>query len=244
MPIHRQTFAEATSEPGLIFALAKFDGIFGMGYQSIAVDEVVTPFDNMLNSGLVSDPVFAFYLNRNTKAAAGGELTIGGTDRAHYTGQISWSPVTRKAYWQIHMDAVHVLQQNHNEGAVSLCVGGCQAIVDTGTSLIVGPVAEIDQLTKAIGAERGPFGEYTVACNRIPDLPHVAFVLAKRTFTLEGKDYVLRLGENSAYCLLGFQGIDIPAPTGPFWILGDVFVGTFYTVFDMGHNRVGFATAV
>lgn len=41
---------------------------------------------------------------RNPGAQPGGELMLGGTDSKYYKGPLSYLNVTRKAYWQVHME--------------------------------------------------------------------------------------------------------------------------------------------
>jgi len=72
-------FAVATNEPGLTFKTAKFDGIFGLGWPSIAVDGIVPPMQQFHKAGLLDEYMFGFYLQENNKKK--GVLTIGGYDK-------------------------------------------------------------------------------------------------------------------------------------------------------------------
>eukprot|EP01103_Thecamoeba_quadrilineata_P012815 TRINITY_DN33_c1_g1_i5.p1 TRINITY_DN33_c1_g1~~TRINITY_DN33_c1_g1_i5.p1 ORF type:complete len:227 (-),score=51.90 TRINITY_DN33_c1_g1_i5:70-750(-) len=72
-----QQFGEATSEPGLTFLAAKFDGILGLAFDSISVDSVTPFWYNLISQGLVNSQVFSFWLSQNATATPGGELTLG-----------------------------------------------------------------------------------------------------------------------------------------------------------------------
>nr|XP_006137281.1 cathepsin E [Pelodiscus sinensis] len=236
--VSNQQFAESVSEPGTTFLDSEFDGILGLAYPSLAVDGVTPVFDNMMAQNLVDLPIFSVYMSRNADSSAGGEILFGGFDPSHFSGTLNWVPVTKQGYWQIQLDNIQV------GGTVAFCAEGCQAIVDTGTSLITGPSKDIKEMQNYIGAVPMD-GEYAVECNNLNVMPDVTFTINGIPYTLNPQAYTLTdISDGMTFCTSGFQGLNMQPPAGPLWILGDVFIGQFYSVFDRGNNRVGLAPVV
>ncbi|RDX63056.1 Aspartic proteinase A1 [Mucuna pruriens] len=351
--VKNQEFIEATREPGVTFVAAKFDGILGLGFREISVGYSVPSLPhyeglschryNMVEQGLVKDPVFSFWLNRKPEEENGGEIVFGGVDPAHFKGKHTYVPVTRKGYWQFDMGDVLIAGK-----PTGYCANGCSAIADSGTSLLAGPTTVITMINQAIGAsgvvskqcksvveqygatilemllaeakpkkicsqiglctfdgsrdvgmgiesvvdknERkasggirdatcstcemaviwmqnqlsqnqtqdqiinyvnelcdklpSPMGESSVDCGRIFSMPIISFTIGGQVFDLSPQEYILKVGEGpQAQCISGFMALDVPPPRGPLWILGDVFMGRYHTVFDYGNQKVGFAEA-
>ncbi|RHY34871.1 hypothetical protein DYB32_002399 [Aphanomyces invadans] len=225
LTLQGQFFAEINVTKGLgpMYYLGHFDGIFGLAFDSISVDHLKTPFHRLLDT--LDRPVFAFYLGNNQP----GELTFGELDPKHYKGDITYVELSNETYWQIALDSIKV-----GNSEVS---GKSQAIVDSGTSLLAGPKALVKSLAKQAGAHPFIMGEYLIQCDS-PG-PDISFTLGGKVFTLTKQDYIIRSGP---ICLFAFIGLDIPS--GPLWILGDVFMRKHYTVFEWntkGKSRVGFA---
>ncbi|KAL3627450.1 hypothetical protein CASFOL_028813 [Castilleja foliolosa] len=337
-----QEFIEATKEPSITFLVAKFDGILGLGFKEISVGNATPVWYNMMKQGLVKEPVFSFWLNRNAQEEEGGEIVFGGVDPKHFKGKHTYVPVTRKGYWQFDMGDVLIDGQESG-----YCSNGCSAIADSGTSLLAGPTTVVAMINHAIGAkgvvsqeckavveqygqtimdlllaeaqpkkicsqvglctfdgthgvsagiesvvneregrssglsdatcsacemavvwmqnqlkqnqtqdrilnyvnelcERlpSPMGQSGVDCGSIASMPTVSLTIGGKVFDLAPHEYILKVGEGAAaQCISGFTGLDIPPPRGPLWILGDIFMGRYHTVFDHGKLRVGFAEA-
>ncbi|KAL2002741.1 hypothetical protein VTN02DRAFT_6071 [Thermoascus thermophilus] len=233
LKVKDQDFAEATSEPGLAFAFGRFDGILGLGYDTISVNKIVPPFYNMVNQKLVDEPVFGFYLGDTNKEGDQSEATFGGIDKDHYTGDLVKIPLRRKAYWEVDLDAIafgDAIAELDNTGA----------ILDTGTSLIALPSTLAELLNKEIGAKKSWTGQYSVDCDKRSSLPDLTFNLSGHNFTIGPYDYIL---EVQGSCISTFMGMDFPEPVGPLAILGDAFLRKWYSVYDLGNDAVGLAKA-
>ncbi|KAJ2853099.1 aspartic proteinase precursor, partial [Coemansia asiatica] len=104
--VEGQDFAEVTKEPGLTFAFGRFDGIFGLGYDTISVLHTVPPFYHMVNRGHVKKPMFSFYLSDTNKGDSEGEMVLGGYNEKHFEGELQWADVRRKGYWEVDLEKV------------------------------------------------------------------------------------------------------------------------------------------
>lgn len=239
LAVKNQGFAEIINETGIAWEAGKFDGICGLGFDSISADHITPLWYNLLDQGLVTEPSFSFWLSKDPEAELGGELTLGGVDKSLFTGDMTYVPVSVKTYWEIRMDSMTVDKSD----ASSCGTSGCKAIVDTGTSMITGPTKVVNAVNKEIGCNQLSNGEciWLKCPKNLDSLPVVTFKLNGVEYPLKGSEYVLEI---NGECVSGFMGMDIAAPTGPMYILGDIFISTYYTQFDFGNNRVGLARAV
>jgi cathepsin D len=145
----------------------------------------------------------------------------------------------------------------------------CKAVVDTGTSLLTGPSSAVATILRALHVHRDctqtqllkPLtyvlldskGEHRLTVE--PDYyvlksqrkrrrrirrslsnPYSALLDHKRQSQMPTHVEVL-----PKYCRAGFMALDVPEPRGPLFILGDLFMRKYYTVFDRDRQRIGFA---
>merc|ERR1711988_561471 len=231
--VKSQPFAEVSKVSfgplNLAFAAGKFDGLLGLGFKSISEYNIPTPFENMIDQKLISEPVFAFYLQED--ASQQGELVFGGIDKSHYTGDLVDVPLISETYWEVSLDAMKF-------GGSPVISSPQKAIIDSGTSLLAGPKDAVASLAKQVGATSIMGKEYVIDCSKKSSLANLDVTLGGKTFELTPEDYIL---EVSGQCLFAFIGLDVPPPRGPLWIMGDVFMRKYYCVFDYGNKKMRFA---
>lgn len=227
----KQTLGAATQySEGFESSNFPADGLMGMGFQSISDYNAPPVFQSLVSQGQTSSPVFAFKL-----AESGSELTIGGLNSALYSGTPVYTPVTQQGYWQINFSSLKV-------GGTSV-LGSTSAIVDSGTTLIIGDTAGVKAFYKKIPGSKdasSTLGEgiYTFPCSTT--IPSVTFTINGKALSVASS--ALNFGpvqEGSTTCVGGIAASN--SIGSQFWILGDVFMRNYYTIFDFGNSQVGFA---
>merc|ERR1719440_608920 len=138
----------------------------------------------MITQKLVDEPVFAFYLQSD--ASAQGELTFGGIDKSHFTGELVDVPLTSESYWEVSLDSMDF-------GGSSIVSSAQKAIIDSGTSLLAGPPDAVEALAKQAGAKSVMGKEYVIDCSKVASLPTLTVTLGGHDFVLKGSDYTINV---------------------------------------------------
>ncbi|XP_057583328.1 pregnancy-associated glycoprotein 2-like [Hippopotamus amphibius kiboko] len=212
---------------------APFDGILGLAYPSLALQGTTPVFDNLMRHGIISQPVFAFYLS--TRKENGSVVMFGGVDHSYHKGKLKWIPVSRTYFWQITMTSITM------NGTVIGCSRGCQAIVDTGTTFLMGPTTLVTTIQKLITA-RPHRQEYLVSCKNIRRLPSIIFTINGHDYPVPAKAYIGKSPQG--HCYSNFQGGTENLKRLETWVLGDAFLRLYFSVYDRRKNRIGLAPAV
>lgn len=240
------TVTELTEEP---FGAFKFDGVLGLGLDSLALDPEFSFFGQMAKRKNLTEATFGYFLSRTDSVAS--EISFGGHDMRRVGSELVWVPVHRPelGFWQLEVKRVSVAGE-----ALPLCEeGGCVAIADTGTSMI-GVPRQVAQRLHVQLARKAPDGEAELDCRDHPG-PDLVFELVDGAkLTLGPEDYSRaaplqatqkETGRSQRICrasLLPVSGDDVLGPKA--WILGEPALRKYYTAYDWKRQRIGFALAV
>jgi len=239
-------FACAYNEPGDVFQEMTFAGIFGLGWDRIAVDSMVPPFHSMLDQGIVAQGVFGFYYDFYASNPI-GDITFGYINDDYHEDEIEYIGIVSETYWPLYLTSF-TLSTSDESGNVTwrsdeLFSRALDIIVDSGTSLLALPTSVAEKIGEMVGATTYA-GYYLANCDA--DLPTFDLQLlggdgVVLTIHFPGELLLLPLEltvRGKTYCLIGIQG-----GSESFVIMGDIIMQAFYTIFDVDNRRLGFAAS-
>ncbi|TNY22098.1 acid protease, partial [Rhodotorula diobovata] len=217
-----QHFSPVT-DMGTDFGDTTVDGLMGLAFPTISNLGEKPFFQTLWDEGKVDENLFSFVLGD----ADDGELFLGGLDQSKFTGQLAYTPVTQAGYWQVEGKA----------RANGIALATEQMIIDTGTTLILGPPASVAKFFKKVrGARAWKNGYWSYPCSMNFK---AEFEFGGARFAIPSKYLNLGLTElGSNYCVASIVGQDVGVEA---WIVGDAFLRNVYTVFNVGTSSVGFA---
>jgi len=251
-----QTIGLISQELGQVFVDGKFDGILGLSFPQLSAADYTPVFDTIMKQHVLTVPQFAFYYgSKHPGTTDDSAVVLGEISETLYHPPVSWIEVSKQMYWEMNLVDIYV-----DDVPMNLCdSGGCKVVVDTGTSLLTGPSAAISTLLSHLNLPK---------CDDFSKLPVLKYVVKDRhgvqTFSLEPEFYVVQSDEanneelevatsvttmtdtpdGARYCKPGFMALDVPEPRGPLWILGDLFMKKWFTVFSRNDPpSIGFALA-
>ena len=223
-------------------------GIVGMGYSGLISEKqqvagFVPLFDSVRQASQLQN-IFALQCCGWTGSTSSGTgtLTLGGYDETLFTGSLAWTPIYRELYYCVNMTspaAPSSYAYDYNgEGEEEVNgIPDCNTIIDSGTSALVfvEPIYDtiVDSISNALSNAGGDG-----SCVRESDLPSLPCVKLELdggvTLSVPPSLYFQPVPGSTCRQFLISKG---SAPN----IIGQAMMEAYYTVFDRGNKRVGFA---
>ncbi|KAI9209076.1 aspartic peptidase domain-containing protein [Polychytrium aggregatum] len=230
------------------------DGILGLAYNSPAQSDTSQEgvVQTLKRTGVIDQAVFGFWLNGSptdsVDSNTGGEFTLGGYDSNRFTGSITWltlDPFLVGGTTPLYYYWSHALTAITINGQSTAITDGSLGILDTGTSWIVAPQSHLTNIVlPALPSQptyNPAYGVYTVDCSVASQFPVIQLALQGNQFSLLPEQYILYFpGNNPPICVFAISAIN----GAPGWILGDVFLRNYYSIYDFDNSRSGLALAV
>jgi len=237
---------QMTKEP---FNSFDFDGVLGLGLDSLAVDPEFSFFGQMSKLNGLTQDTFGYFLSKVDSVPS--EISFGGHDEKRLASDLQWAPVHKPemGYWQLKLLSVSVAGEK-----LPLCEDGtCVAIADTGTSLIGAP-RQIAQRMHWLLARKVPDNPNEIDCRTFPG-PDLVFEFEGGVqVTLGPEDYsratgmrVLNSKANTSQliCRASLLPVDDSDVLGPkMFILGEPALRKYYTAYDWRLKRIGFGVSI
>jgi hypothetical protein len=167
-------FGEVTSVSGVAFLASQLSGILGLAYGTISVDKLPT----FIDSSNLSDKSFSFVLRNNP---AQSYLTLPGYDDSIMNGAgFTYHDVVEQKYYSLNLSGIS------REG-VKIDASGYKAVIDSGTSVIVGNADIVNNIIANISVNED--------CSNLNTLPDITFTIDTTDYVLSPSDYVLAVEE-------------------------------------------------
>ncbi|CAD7964438.1 unnamed protein product [Amoebophrya sp. A120] len=150
---------------------------------------------------------------------------------ASFDDRIIFTPVTNPGYWQLKIEDLTI--GGKPLGFDCDCPTCCQAVIDSGSSVILGPKEIVKKVRQGLN-----YASDDNDCTNIDSFPDLGFVIRGENnipyeFSLQDKDYMDRASEDGKdYCWLHFMDGPEDTGRGPLLILGMPFLRKFATVFQ------------
>ncbi|KAK6757274.1 hypothetical protein RB195_015227 [Necator americanus] len=215
------------------FTHVHLDGILGLGFPELAVEDVVPPLNNAIKQGLLDQPIFTVFLKYvgGEENVPGGVYTYGGLDKENCGEVIAYEPLTSATYWQFKMEGIKAGYFSNKNG--------WEVMSDTGTSFIGAPNPILRGIGEAFRAKHDHRSDvYLVPCDADLSLD---LVIGGKSYTIKGRNLAVHAVKgNDEICVLPFFGKDSMG-FGPQWLLGDPFIRQYCNIHDFEKKQIGFA---